>query len=631
VLDAQSRSAVARLVEVAEGNPLFVEELTASLVEGAQRSGELPTTVKSAIASRLDALPPDARALLLDASVIGKSFWRGALQAIGAAYPIDEALEALEARDLVRREPLSRVRGDTEFTFKHMLIRDVAYATLPRGARRERHAAVARYIEEAGPEQAKDLAWLLAHHWREAGEPAKAIDYLLLAAEAARDSWATEETIRLFETALDLATDEETRARIRLLRGLALVRLEEYERAETELGELLPELEGLDELEAVLGRGRAAEWTEQTDLALEMAERAIALAERLDARELLGPAHGRLSQAYAMRGDDGDLDRAKETGDRALEIWIPTTRTNELAEHNFMHAHTHYWIGGFDRALELSRAARELAVQSGSREALLRGGALEGASLAAMGRYEEALSAFDERIALGRELGRPVRVLLNYSTTALRDLYDLDEARRRNEEASEEQGWSSFNMPWQNALVDLVFNDLLAGDIASAEARWPKVWDDVRAGKAWQRWFLVGKMTAARAEIALHTEGVEAAADWAQKAIDLAVPVGRLKYETLSRILLAEALLAMGRTQEAVAELQTAARDADRLGSPPGRWKSRAALGRALYAMGRDDEAERAFHEASDLIQNVAKSLSPERAASFLNAAPILEVLKGNS
>jgi predicted ATPase len=142
----QSGPALERLVEVAEGNPLFVEELTAALLEGAQAAGELPTTVKSAIASRLDALPPDPRALLLDASVIGKTFWRGALHALQASYGIDDALEALEARDLIRREPVSTVPGDAEFTFKHMLIRDVAYATLPRGARRERHAAVARYI-----------------------------------------------------------------------------------------------------------------------------------------------------------------------------------------------------------------------------------------------------------------------------------------------------------------------------------------------------------------------------------------------------------------------------------------------------------------------------------------------------
>src|SRR5207245_6128977 len=119
-----------------------------------------------------------------------------------------------------------------------------------------------------------------------------------------------------------------------------------------------PRLEGLDELEALLGRGRAAQWTEQTELAIDMAERAIALAERLDARELLAPAHGRLSQALAMRGDAGDLDRATETGDQALRIWIPRTRLDDLAEHNVMHAHTYYWTGRFEEAVELGRAGR---------------------------------------------------------------------------------------------------------------------------------------------------------------------------------------------------------------------------------------------------------------------------------
>jgi len=293
-----------------------------------------------------------------------------------------------------------------------------------------------------------------------------------------------------------------------------------------------------------------------------------------------------------------------------------------------MHAHTHYWIGEFHRALELSRAARELAVHSGSREALLRGGALEGASLAAMGRYEEALSVFDERISLGREMGRPVRVLLNYSTAALRDLYDLDEARRRNEEALEQMGWSSFNMPWQNALVDLVFADLLAGDIASAEARWRKVWDDVRAGKAWQRWFLVGKMTAARAELALQAERFEEAVEWAVKAMDMARPVHRKKYETASRITLGQAQLAMKRTSEAVGQLRTAVGEADRLGSPPGRWQARGAFGKAMLAAGRDDEAASAFTEARGIIDNMASGLAPERAKRLLSADPVQEVLK---
>jgi Flp pilus assembly protein TadD len=77
-----------------------------------------------------------------------------------------------------------------------------------------------------------------------------------------------------------------------------------------------------------------------------------------------------------------------------------------------------------------------------------------------------------------------------------------------------------------------------------------------------------------------------------------------------------------------VAELQTAVRDADQLGSPPGRWKARAALGRALHAVGRDDETERAFREASAVIRDVAESLSGERGERFLNAVPVVEVLK---
>jgi class 3 adenylate cyclase/tetratricopeptide (TPR) repeat protein len=619
-----------RLVQIAEGNPLFVEELAASVAEGIPPGGELPTTVRVAIASRIDALPPDERATLLDASVVGKVFWRGALQALDHEN-VGEVLEALEARDLVRREPTSGMRDDAQYAFKHVLIRDVAYGTLPRPDRRSRHAAVARYLEGTAKEQVRDVAWLLAHHWREAGEPDRAIDYLVLAAEKARDSWATEEAIRLYDDALDLATDERLRVHLRLLRGLALVRLEEYERAVNDLGELLPELERLDELEAVLARGRAAQWTEQTGLTIEMAERAVALAESLDARELLGPARARLSQAYAMRGGDGDLDRAKEVGDRALDIWVPEMRTDELAEHNAMHADVYYWRGDFSRTLELSRAARELAVDSGSREALMRGGGGEALALVGMGRYEEALAVFEQRIAFGREMGRPVRVLLNYSTMALRELYDLDEARSRNEEALEQRGWSSFNMPWLNSSVDLVFTDILAGDVGSAENRWPSVWDDVRNGQGWQQWLLTGKMTTARAQIAVLSGDHEEAIEWATKAIDMAARVHRKKYEMLSRITLGQALLGVGRTSDGVAELATAVGEADQLGSPSGRWQARSAYARALLAVGRDDEAGTTFSAAVEIINDVASGLAPGRAERLLSAEPIREVLEAGA
>jgi tetratricopeptide (TPR) repeat protein len=355
-----------KLVEVAEGNPLFVEELAASLAGGRKPGAELPTTVRVAIAARIDALPPGERATLLDASVVGKVFWRGALAAMEHDQ-IDAILDALEARDLIRREPGTQMRGDVEFAFKHVLIRDVAYSTLPRQDRRDRHATVARYVEQMAGEQVRDVAWLLAYHWAEAGQP-----------DRARDSWATEDAIRLYDRALDLVTDDADRRRIQLARGLAMVRLEEYEQAVEDLGSLLPELEGIEGLEALLGRGRAAQWTEQTEIALEMADRAVATAERLGSGEHLAPALGRLSQAYAMRGADGDLDRATQIGDRALMVWLPKARLDELAEHNVMHAHTYYWTGRYAEGAELARAGRAVAVDAGSlarRDGPLRGGA----------------------------------------------------------------------------------------------------------------------------------------------------------------------------------------------------------------------------------------------------------------
>ena len=134
------QGAADRVVTTAEGNPLFIEELVASLAERVDEgTEEPPTNVRSTIAARLDTLPAAARGALLDAAVIGKLFWRGALQALDAtrsAAELEDALDMLESRDFIHRESGSQIQGDHEYLFKHMLIREVAYATLPRAARR---------------------------------------------------------------------------------------------------------------------------------------------------------------------------------------------------------------------------------------------------------------------------------------------------------------------------------------------------------------------------------------------------------------------------------------------------------------------------------------------------------------
>jgi class 3 adenylate cyclase len=218
-------SSVERLVEVAEGNPLFIEELAASLLDRGP-SDELPTTVRAAIASRIDALPAEPRATILAASVVGKHFWPGVLHSFGDIDGVDEALNALESRDLIRREPSSQVQGEAEFSFKHILIREVAYSTLARADRKRRHAAVARYVEDVAGDRTRNLAWVLAHHWQEAGEPEKSLPYLIEAAELADEQLAFHHAVELYGRALGLLADDDPRRKdVTVRRAISFARL----------------------------------------------------------------------------------------------------------------------------------------------------------------------------------------------------------------------------------------------------------------------------------------------------------------------------------------------------------------------------------------------------------------------
>jgi class 3 adenylate cyclase len=208
------------VIRVAEGNPLFIEQIAASIGETAP--GTLPTSVRGIVAARLDALPRPERALLLDAAVIGKVFWPDALHTLNPENSdLTHLLDELERRDLVRRETVSIIEGQQQFAFTHVVIRDVAYDLLPRADRARRHALAAEFFETSTGVSVEAIG-ALARHWRDAGDYKRAVQQLLRSAEQAERGWAKDHAALLYREALELIPPDDTERKSMLRRRLAL-------------------------------------------------------------------------------------------------------------------------------------------------------------------------------------------------------------------------------------------------------------------------------------------------------------------------------------------------------------------------------------------------------------------------
>ena len=159
------------LLARAEGNPLYAEQFARLYLErGSVDELPLPETLQGIVAARLDGLSTEEKAVLQDASVLGKVFWTGALRR--DPREAGALLHSLGRKGFLTRQRRSSVEGESEWAFAHMLLRDVAYAEIPRAARADKHRSTAEWIEGLG--RPDDHAELVAHHYSAALELARA-------------------------------------------------------------------------------------------------------------------------------------------------------------------------------------------------------------------------------------------------------------------------------------------------------------------------------------------------------------------------------------------------------------------------------------------------------------------------
>ena len=413
LLDAQTQEA---LLARAEGNPLYAEQYARILLEGGDVT-ELPETVQGIIAARLDSLSEDEKQLLQDAAVVGKVFWLGAVEAVGSPgrEEADELLYGLERKEFVRRSRASSVAGESEYAFRHLLIRDIAYSQIPRATRSLKHQNAAAWIESLG--RPEDQAEMLAHHYLEALELAEVAG---LDAEALGDSarlalrdagdraaslYALEAAERLYDAALRLWPENDPdraqllfrrAAPIRSLDGGDPERLAEAleallavgDRAKAAEAEMLLSMsfwmagkrelgEQHNERSAKLlvdtppSRSRAwvltrmasrASITGDNRAAMELVSQGRALAEELDWEEGLSDALSLLGLVRIYLGDRGGL----EDLERGVEIGRSTGAYGSLLRAYNGLAVAHQTLGSLDAGYEARREGARLAEQVAS-------------------------------------------------------------------------------------------------------------------------------------------------------------------------------------------------------------------------------------------------------------------------
>lgn len=587
--------------------PLFIEEVARQLINRGVLNAdpgrfaanapwdalEIPPTVQGVIASRIDRLPKEDKALLQLASVGGPHISPPLLAAVTGmpAAQLQSRLWSLEILDFLVE---SRWLAAPGYEFAHDLIREVAYDSILRPQREELHRRILAALEATTPGHQEDVAEALCHHAVKAQDWVKADKYGYMAATKALARSAFRDATEYFQIAMD-AVDKQAASTAREQRAIDL-RIE-ARMAFSPFGktsewlDLCRDAEARSEkigdesrrLASIAVRAAALNFFGTPYEAIVAGEEAVALANRLADATWLGFAEYGLGQAYFLAGRyrdaEGVLNQASERFANAPGSVPPgTTGSSLLVLCHMMKAIIHASIGEFDPSQECSRQASSLAEKSGLSYDMIAADYGRGLSQLVLGNLDEAEGALDEAAFLSRE--NEVRLFLPLVLCGLGNLYlqrgRVKEARdilleARNE--AEALGHSSSTLLASTYLASAYAQ---LGDI-------PRGLEVARACHAGAR--------------QKGYQGIEALA------------------------LLAEAVILslQGVSAEAIAQLERTIEIASRLGTRPLLGLAKGTLARLLAAAGRKSEARDELGQAIELFARSKMTIQLERAKAALS------------
>ena len=428
------------IADYAGGNPYCAAELASHLVDSRLVEGTparlrgsvigLPATLNGLLTARLDALPNSSKEALKAASVLGRTFWRGMLSDM-LGEPAEEALEEPRRRGLVFARANSVIAGDDAMMFQHALLRDAAYALLPRKDRQRLHARAADSLEKRAVD--RRLRAMAAEHRKEAGEAEAAAKLWLQAAEEAKGcsieeslAWALESRAAKPGAAAALLAALASWRLTRYAEAGALAQealsdpaatLEERQRARIRLADFLAvtgkQGESLVILESMVAEPASPEIDLEREstriqnlVSLGRAPEALEVLAQLESRQ---PAAAATSALLRVRSSIlrrlGRLLESEAAAERSLELAEKAGDLNAQALSRNELAHVLSTRGLFEQSIAHHRQAQTFWRAIGNRRSQLMSLHNIGAQLRHLGKLDEAAALLAEALASARECG----------------------------------------------------------------------------------------------------------------------------------------------------------------------------------------------------------------------------------
>jgi class 3 adenylate cyclase/tetratricopeptide (TPR) repeat protein len=550
-----------RIVEVAEGNPLFLEEMLALVRDSGGVKVEVPPTIHALLAARLDQLDASERSVLERGSVEGRVFHRGAIEALAPEESqLTARLTSLVRKELVRPDK-PQVRGEDAYRFRHLLIRDAAYEALPKAARATLHERFADWLEEHG----RDLVELdeilgyhleQAHHYRVELGTADEVGHTLVRRAAERLLAAGRRAAGARGDMLAAATLFE--------RASALLPVNDprWLEVQPELAEALIDTGPLARAGVVLGE------------AIEVARRVGD--EEVEARALLAQA-----SLTSQTDPAHDMARLRVETERLIGVFERLGDDRSLAHAWRQLGKFRMWLGASEAGAEALSRALVFAERAGDHRE--RRETLVWLLLAyTFGPFpaEEGLLRADE-IRLDPDGGLQVEAMALVVVAALKAMQGrFDEARREMAAGRSMLRDLGFTVDWAGSAMISGRAELLAGDVRVAERELREGYD----------------------------------------ALD---QLGETGYLSTIAALLAEAVLAQGRLDEAM-QLSEASERASAPDDLESQAQWRAVRAHALAQQGVLDEAERLARESIAVVDPT--DFLVERANAYRMLAEVLRI-----